>query len=190
MPEIRIEIRNKTPTIISETRCIVADNTDYTIHFSFDEDWLSTSKTVFFVLDDGYAFAPAETVNNFVNVPKILTKRMRHMFVGVQQGNVKTTLPCSIGVHPSIASMIDDSAVQPDESMWESVLKRIERLEKYGGGGSGGMYFEPGNALELTDDGVLNVKTADKAEEDNTLPITSAAVAESVGNIEILLGTI
>ena len=57
-------------------------------------------------------------------------------------------------------------------------------------GGGGGMYFEPGNALELTDDGVLNVKTADKAEEDNTLPITSAAVAESVGNIEILLGTI
>ncbi len=189
MPEIRIEIRNKTPTIISETRCIVADNSDYTIHFSFDEDWLSTSKTVFFVLDDGYAFAPAETVNNFVNVPKILTKRMRHMFIGVQQGDVKTTLPCSICVLPSIASMIDDSAVQPDESMWASVLTRLDRLEKYGGGG-GGMVFTPGNALELTDDGVLNVKTASAAENDNTLPITSAAVAASVGNIEILLGTI
>ena len=158
MPEIRIEIRNKTPTIISETRCIVANNTDYTIHFSFDEDWLSTSKTVFFVLDDGYAFAPAETVNNFVNVPKILTKRMRHMFVGVQQGNVKTTLPCSIGVHPSIASMIDDSAVQPDESMWESVLKRLERLEKYGGGGSGGVAYEIGYGLSLSDENVLSAE--------------------------------
>ena len=155
MPEIRIEIRNKTPTIISETRCIVADNTDYTIHFSFDEDWLSTSKTVFFVLDDGYAFAPAETVNNFVNVPKILTKRMRHMFVGVQQGNVKTTLPCSIGVHPSIASMIDDSAVQPDESMWESVLNRLDTLEKYGGGGTA---YKIGYGLSLSEENVLSAE--------------------------------
>lgn len=189
MPEIMLEIRNKTPTIIGTPDQIVTDNSDYTMHFSFDDDWLSTSKTVFFVLDDGYAFEPRETVNNFVNVPKILTKRMRHMFIGVQQGDVKTTRPCSICVLPSIASMIDDSAVQPDESMWASVLTRLDRLEKYGGGG-GGMVFTPGNALELTDDGVLNVKTASAAENDNTLPITSAAVAASVGNIEILLGTI
>ena len=59
-----------------------------------------------------------------------------------------------------------------------------------GGGGSGGVSFTPGNALELTADGKLNVLTADKAEEDNTLPITSAAVATTVGNIEILLATI
>lgn len=156
MPEIMLEIRNKTPTIISETRCIVADNSDYTMHFSFDEDWLSTSKTVFFVLDDGYAFAPAETVNNFVNVPKILTKRMRHMFVGVQQGDVKTTLPCSIGVYASIASMIDDSAVQPDESMWASVLTRLDRLEKYGGGG--GAAYEIGYGLSLSDENVLSAE--------------------------------
>lgn len=59
-----------------------------------------------------------------------------------------------------------------------------------GGGGSGGVSFTPGNALELTADGKLNVLTADKAEVDNTLPITSAAVATTVGNIEILLATI
>ena len=59
-----------------------------------------------------------------------------------------------------------------------------------GGGGSGGVNFTPGNALELTADGKLNVLTADKAEENNTLPITSAAVATTVGNIEILLATI
>ena len=56
--------------------------------------------------------------------------------------------------------------------------------------GAGGINFTPGNALELTEDGTLNVLTATDAESDNTLPITSAAVAATVGNIEILLKTI
>ena len=38
--------------------------------------------------------------------------------------------------------------------------------------------------------GVLTVDTADKPEADNTLPITSAAVDASIGNIAILLSTI
>ena len=57
-------------------------------------------------------------------------------------------------------------------------------------GGGGGVSFTPGNALELTEDGVLNVKTAPSPEPDNTLPITSAGVAATVGNIEVILKTI
>ncbi len=39
-------------------------------------------------------------------------------------------------------------------------------------------------------DGILGVNTTDTVEEDNTLPITSAAVAVTVGNIEAILNTI
>lgn len=38
--------------------------------------------------------------------------------------------------------------------------------------------------------GVLSVNTAQEPDPDNTLPITSAAVATTVGNIEIILKTI
>lgn len=38
--------------------------------------------------------------------------------------------------------------------------------------------------------GVLRVNTAQEPDPDNTLPITSAAVAQTVGNIEIILATI
>ena len=38
--------------------------------------------------------------------------------------------------------------------------------------------------------GVLKVNTAKEPDPDNTLPITSAAVAQTVGNIEIILATI
>lgn len=57
------------------------------------------------------------------------------------------------------------------------------------GGGGGGFYFETDETLIL-EDGILRVNTADKPEEDNTLPITSAAVATTVGNIDAILKTI
>lgn len=49
--------------------------------------------------------------------------------------------------------------------------------------------FDTDATLKL-ENGVLGVNTATDAEQDNTLPITSAAVYETLGNIEILLGTI
>ena len=47
-----------------------------------------------------------------------------------------------------------------------------------------------GDNLRISDDGVLSVVTAAAAEQDNTLPITSAAVYTAVGNIEVRLSTI
>lgn len=44
--------------------------------------------------------------------------------------------------------------------------------------------------LTLTADGTLSVNTTDDMEKDNTLPITSAGVYVTVGNIETLLKTI
>lgn len=52
-----------------------------------------------------------------------------------------------------------------------------------------GVNFTTDKTLTLKD-GVLSVNTTTEVEEDNTLPITSAAVASTVGNIEILLKTI
>ena len=44
-----------------------------------------------------------------------------------------------------------------------------------------------GENLKISADGVLSVDTATAVEEDNTRPVTSAAVQTTVGNIEILL---
>lgn len=54
---------------------------------------------------------------------------------------------------------------------------------------SGGVQFETDDTLKLVD-GVLSVNTTDDMEKDNTLPITSAGVYATVGNIEALLKTI
>lgn len=55
--------------------------------------------------------------------------------------------------------------------------------------GDPGTTFVTDDTLSLVD-GVLSVNTADAVEEDNTLPITAAAVHTTVGNIEILLSLI
>ena len=49
--------------------------------------------------------------------------------------------------------------------------------------------FSVDNTLKF-EDGVLSVNTAKKVEANNTLPVTSAAVHVTVGNIEVLLNTI
>lgn len=50
-------------------------------------------------------------------------------------------------------------------------------------------YLKTDKTLTLKD-GVLSVNTTDQMEQDNTLPITSAGVFATVGNIEALLKTI
>lgn len=49
--------------------------------------------------------------------------------------------------------------------------------------------YDIGSGLRL-DDNVLSVDVVDDAEEDNTKPITSAAVYAEIGNINSLLATI
>lgn len=53
----------------------------------------------------------------------------------------------------------------------------------------GGPDFKPDGETLILEDGVLRVNTADEV-GDSTLPITAAAVNVTVGNIEVLLGTI
>lgn len=60
--------------------------------------------------------------------------------------------------------------------------------ELFGAGGSG-VKFETDTTLKL-ENGVLSVNTTNQMEQDNTLPITSAGVYATVGNIEALLKTI
>ena len=47
-----------------------------------------------------------------------------------------------------------------------------------------------GENLSITAEGVVSVQTANDAEQDNTRPITSAAVYTEIGNINALLATI
>ena len=147
MPEIIIAVQNKLPILAGAAQHIVADNSDYTIRFLFDDQWEEGEKTVYFVRSNGYAYAPVKTVDGVVRVPvQTDVNLMSQLLIGVRQGEVKTSRPCGIAVYPAISNVIKDDAVQPGKSLWEQVLDRLDELEKNGGGGSGsggGIYIGP-----------------------------------------------
>lgn len=69
-----------------------------------------------------------------------------------------------------------------------SLVAAINEVRQTGGGGTA---YTVGHGLKLdAKTNTLSVDTADKMEQDNTLPITSAAVYVEVGNINALLKTI
>lgn len=69
------------------------------------------------------------------------------------------------------------------------LLGVVDGQTQWVAGGGGDFPYVLGPTLKVIDN-TLDVNTADDVQQDNTLPITSAAVYATVGNIEILLGTI
>ena len=87
----------------------------------------------------------------------------------------------------AIATAIEGKGVTvPDGTLLDGMAALIESIET-----GGGTAYTIGHGLKLdAETNTLSVDTADKMEQDNTLPITSAAVYVEVGNINALLKTI
>lgn len=191
-----IAIRNKIPVLVSGPPCIVTDNSDYTVTFEPDEEWEGfEAKTVLYAFDvNGPIVHPI--LGNSDTIP--VMHRAGVVYIGVTAGNIRTTKPLMLRVQASALQKTGGSVPEPDPDVYSRIMEllndhegRITVLERTGGGGSGGgTAFTPGNALELTEELVLNVRTTNDAEEDNTLPITSAGVNTIVGNIGAILDTI
>jgi hypothetical protein len=79
---------------------------------------------------------------------------------------------------------VQSGGIVTDERIASAVEKYLKENPS-----SGGVNFETDTSLTLKD-GVLSINTTDQMEQDNTLPITSAGVYATVGNIEALLKTI
>jgi hypothetical protein len=94
----------------------------------------------------------------------------------------ETEIQCYAALDERIKALEDADIVSE-----EDLAKAVEDYLKENP--AGGVQFTTDRTLSLID-GVLSVNTAEEAELDNTLPITSAAVAVTVGNIAELLKTI
>lgn len=95
----------------------------------------------------------------------------------------ETEIQCYAALDERIKALEDADIVSE-----EDLAKAVEDYLKENP--AGGVQFTTDETLNLSDQGVLSVNTAQEPDPDNTLPITSAAVAATVGNIEVLLKTI
>ena len=100
------------------------------------------------------------------------------LYIGTENENKKL---CAAGMFETL-----DENLASAEAAAQAALEAAKRAEA----AAGGVSLEIGDSLKWDADGKLSVDTADAAEQDNTRPITSAAVYTEIGNIEAILKTI
>ena len=184
-----------------------------TVEFVFSDDWDGLTKTAVFT--NGKTTVDVLAANwdgDTVPVPHgVLAVPGRHARVGVyganESGVVLPTVWVSLGKVQPGADPSGDESADPALPVWQQLQQQIGDLDdlktynkgnlvaaineaRSSGGGTGGGYnIGPGLKLDPATN-TLSVDTADKVEQDNTKPVTSAAVYTEVGNINALLATI
>jgi hypothetical protein len=133
-------------------------------------------------VDEGFPFDPyqIETNGKTINVGDWIVTPSGKVFVvvGVSAGMIDANYDETLSVEAPCVKTVN--GVKPDAS------GNVEITIPDSGGN---VDFRTDETLILKD-GVLSVNTTDSMEQDNTLPITSAGVFATVGNIEALLKTI
>ena len=186
MPNISITVKNKVAR--ADRVIIVCDNSDYTAVFDFDAEWDEyTTKTARFVY--GGRYTDVVFTGNECTIPVI--QDTRSLTVGVYAGDFHTTTPAYISCVPSI---LFGNGIPADPTP-DVYAQSMELLNNISLGGNPATTETPGiikvgENLKITEDGVLSVDTATQVEQDNTKPITSAAVHTEIGNIEVLLAAL
>ena len=139
------------------------------------------SKTIDVITEESRITIPVEVLQN-------TGKRVYVGFYGTDaEGMVAIpTVWAEIGTVVEAADPSGDESADPALPVWAQLVERVDKLAKLV---SNSGAFETDETLTLKE-GVLSVNTTDLMERDNTLPITSAGVYATVGNIEALLNTI
>lgn len=190
MPVIDVSVTNKIAKADPEA-VYVCGNSDFVINFTFDEEWNAyKTKTARFVCNG--AFTDVVFDGTQCDVPVLSNACV--IAVGVYTGDIHTTTPAYIKARKSILC----GSGPPDEPFPDAYAQIMEKLNMISDdiGAAVMEYleehpidFETNETLTFSN-GVLSVNTAEDVAQDNTLPITSAAVYTEVGNINALLGTI
>ena len=195
---------------VVERRAIPSGLTGGTIRIEYAPGiWDKLSKTVVF---RGVTEKDVLTQETVVEIPHETVaapnKRLQVGFYGVNASGVQIipTLWADLGLILPGADPSGDPSTDPSLPVWAQLQEDLRRLEELGGTDpetigklvedylqknppTGGVNFETDATLTLKD-GILSVNTTNDMEQDNTLPITSAGVFATVGNIEALLKTI
>lgn len=171
-----------------------------------DPIWEEMTKTVVF---RGVGSRIAEFDGKTAIIPwEVLTEPGKRIYFGVYGRNPETgvqlpLIEVNIGITERSTDTEADPGADPTLPIWAQLQQDVEDLKENldqqveesirdyleKNPPSGGVQFETDATLKL-ENGVLSVNTTGDVEQDNTLPITSAGVFATVGNIEALLKTI
>ena len=186
MPNISITVKNKVAR--ADKVIIVCDNSDYTAVFDFDDEWSAyDTKTARFAYCGKYT--DVVFMGSSCPIPEI--HDTRSLTIGVYAGDLHTTTPAYVSCVPSILCG-NGIPADPTPDVYAQIMELLNNISLGGNPATAETLgiIKVGENLTITEDGVLSVDTATEVEQDNTKPITSAAVHTEIGNIDVLLKTI
>lgn len=202
--DIMFDVTNTAITRTDKNN-IVADSVNYIdIYFNFlTDEWAEGIKTAYFKPNNkqqGYSKILDENNHCIVDVD-ILTQGHTSIGVGIVNGDtIIYSDRCYVRIIQSAKIEVSDLPYSAD--LYEQVMAKLEEATSEENiseqiNNAVNDYFEKnpvkpydiGNGLKF-EDNVLSVDVANVVEEDNTKPISSAAVYTTVGNIDALLQTI
>jgi hypothetical protein len=124
MPDINITVAHKVA--VSDTQSIVCDNSDYTVHWTLDEDWSAyDTKTMRTIYMDGTftdkVFSGAEVELPVCTVPGVVQ-------IGLFAGDIRTSRVAILRALPSVRSAAG-APDDPPESVYDQLMERMAQLE-------------------------------------------------------------
>jgi hypothetical protein len=130
MKDIQIIVTKKVASV-EGTPIIVCGNSDYTLSFTFDDEWSNEQNKVarFNYSKNGLKRHIDEPIkNNTCKVPKLLGIGL--VKVGVYAGDLKTTTEAKIKCHKLILCDDADTMDEPFKNLYEELKKEVTDLEK------------------------------------------------------------
>lgn len=123
MPDINITVAHKVA--VSDTQSIVCDNSDYTVHWTLDEDWSAydtkTMRTIYMdgtytdtVFSGGVVALPVCTVPGVVQI-------------GLFAGDIRTSRVAILRALPSVRSA-DGAPADPTPDVYDQLMELIKGL--------------------------------------------------------------
>lgn len=124
MPDINITVAHKVA--VSDTQSIVCDNSDYTVHWTLDEDWSAyDTKTMRTIYMDGTftdkVFSGAEVELPVCTVPGVVQ-------IGLFAGDIRTSRVAILRALPSVRSAAGAPA-DPTPNVYDQLMERMAQME-------------------------------------------------------------
>ena len=182
---MKVIIKDQSITV-SEAPLLVSNSINtYYVVFEFDQSWDGFDKTV--VFNNGVITKETSPEENCCALPWEVLMFSGFLKIGIRGVKGETVRPTIWSERLPISEGPRESTEtrSPTPSVYQKLLAEVKKLEER----EQGVNFITDETLSLSK-GILSVNTAEHPEQDNTLPITAAAVYQTVGNIEVLLRTI
>lgn len=162
--DIKVKVADKVASVIG-TPVIICGNSDYTVTFTFDEEWETLDvKTARFIYrkGDGFQFIDVTFSGAIVAVP--ILSGVEEVILGIYAGELHTTTPARIICKKSILCGASEPYEEPPADIYAQLLETINNLETLPTVSG----LDAGKALMVREDGHWVVRCPDFMHDQNS----------------------